>query len=98
MSRQLEQHKEDAARRRHEAIVRAIEFEMDSAISSSGHTLLGFSAKLSSGDCLITIRAVRGGSRQICFVGGSDLGSAIIKCVREGRVDKLNWREDRYGG
>lgn len=98
MSRQLEQHAEEKAARRHASIVRAVEYELSDALAASKRELLGFSVKLSGGDCLITVRCSFGGAREVCFVGAEDLGSALIKCVREGRTDKLKWRADKFGG
>lgn len=96
MSRQLEQHVEDRSRRRHLAIVAAVEYELVEAVSYAGGQLHGFSVKLSGGDCLITLRLNLAGKEQISFVGGADLGSCLIKAVRLARADELKYRPSKF--
>lgn len=96
MSRQLEQAGEDRTRRRYDAIVRAVEYDLLKAIEVNGTTLRGFSVRLGDWECLITLRATRNGSAEVCFVGAEDFGGCMIKCVREAKRDKLNWKADRF--
>lgn len=98
MSRQLEQVAEERQRRRALAIVSAIEFELERSVGLSGRVLLGFSVKGMVEDSLLVLRAMNGEEAEVAFVGGEDLGSALIKACREARKDKLRWRADRYGG
>lgn len=98
MSRQLEQGLEDARSKRERAIVRAVEDGLVDSVSRAGGVLLGFSVRHAPEDVLMTIRVDLAGRRQIAFVGGSDLGSTLIKACREARTDKLTWRADKFAG
>lgn len=96
MSRQLEAKSEERESRRAKLLVRAVRRDLDAGVQSDGCDLLGFSAKLSGGDCLLTLRAENGAGSVICFVGGEDLESAIIKAVQAAKSGELRWRPDKY--
>ena len=96
MSRQLEQGIEDEARRRRDLLVAAVYGGLSSALEAEGHELLGFSCRLSAGDCLLTLRAENHEGKVVCFVGSEDLPDALIKAVREAKGGQLAWRTDRY--
>ncbi len=96
MSRQLEQEGEDAERKRLLRVARAVDGGLDAALQSEGFELLGFSAKLNAGDCLLTLRADAAEGRVVCFVGSEDLAAAFLKAVREARGGDLRWRKDKY--
>lgn len=96
MTRQLEQGMEDARSKRERAIVRAVENGLEDSIGFAGGVLLGFSVRTNPEDVLMTLRVELAGRKQIAFVGGSDLGSTLIKACREARQDKLKWRDDKF--
>jgi hypothetical protein len=96
MSRQLEQGLEDKEARRRLRLVAAVCGGLDAAVQSDGRELVGFSAKLDTGDCLLTLRSDNGTGAQVCFVGAEDLASAILKAEREAKAGTLRWRADRY--
>jgi hypothetical protein len=98
MSRQLEQHQEDKNNRRRKAIVNAVEFELLAAIRHSGAEPIGLAINFRAGDCLIVVKGMLAGRRQVAFVGAQDCGGALIKVGRLARADKLVWKEDRYVG
>lgn len=98
MSRQLEQASEERNRRRRKKIVEAVEYGLDSAIEHAGGELTGIAIKYNGGDVLLVVKVVLAGKQQVAFVGADDLGSGLVKVVREGFADRLRWREDRYGG
>jgi hypothetical protein len=97
MTRQLEQAMEEKSKRRHGAILLAVEGGLSRSLSESTIILEGFSATFRNGDCLITLRGIVNGDRQVCFVGADDLGSALVKASREARGGLLKWRPDKYG-
>jgi len=97
MSRQLEQLQEEKSRRRHKAILLAVEGALETALSKTGYVLEGFSVNLSGGDCLITLRGFKESKRFVAFVGAGDLGSCLVKALREAGADRLAWRADKYG-
>jgi hypothetical protein len=96
MSRQLEAAAEDRDKKRHLAIVKAVEFELLGALNGEGNHLQGFSVRLDDWEVLITLRATRQGVPSVSFVGAEDLGGCLIKCVREAKRDKLHWKEDKF--
>jgi hypothetical protein len=96
MTRQLEQEIEDKARRERLELIGAVFGGLDAAIESAGGELQGFSAKLSGGDCLLTLRADFADGSKICFVGANDFPDAMRKSVRELKGGQAQWREDRY--
>jgi len=96
MSRQLEQDDEERVKRENKAILQAVHGGLDDAIRSQGGDLLGFSVKLNSGDCLITLRALFAEDSRISFVGSETLASCLRKVVREAHTGQLSWRPDRY--
>lgn len=96
MTRQLEQEVEERTKREHNAVLHAVYGGLDRAIQSTGGTLVGFSVKLSGGDCLITLRANIGEVPSIAFVGSEDFPAALRKIVREAHTGQLSWRPDRY--
>jgi hypothetical protein len=96
MSRQLEQHLEEVTKRRHLAVVAAVEYALVGSIERAGGELTGFSVKLAEGDCLLTLRVTLAGRSQVSFVGAEDLGSALIKAVNLGRHDKLKYRPSKF--
>lgn len=96
MSRQLEQSGEDKQSRQDKALVRAVQFELRSTIEHLGFSLTGFSVRMDDWETLVTIRAVNQGQGMVSFVGSESLAGALIKAVREGKRDKLVWREDKW--
>lgn len=98
MSRQLDQINEDRTEKRHQNIVVAVEFGLEQGVARSGGELHGLAFKLSPGECLLIIKAMIAGKKQVAFVGAEDLGGALIKGMLEANRDKLRWREDKYGG
>lgn len=96
MSRQLEQFSEERDKKRRRAIVAAVEYDLQKAVERAGGDLLGFSTRMNPGECLVTLRVIVAGRRQVAFVGAEDLGTALIKAVRLGNSDKLGFRDDKY--
>ena len=96
MSRQLEQLRELRETKRRDALVRALEFELAGSLETQGTTLLGFAMKFDAYECLMTIKAVAGGERQVAFVGAGSPIDCILKAVQAANADRLRWREDHY--
>lgn len=96
MTRLLEVKKEKRDTARRNAVIRALEFELAGALESQGTTLLGFAVKWDAYECLMTIKAVAGGERQVSFVGAGTVIDCILKAVEAARNDRLRWREDIY--
>lgn len=98
MSRQLEQADEERYAIRRAAIMQAVEGGLESAITHSGAVFIGFTVKITPVECLLVLKGNLAGRRQVAFVGSDNLGSALIKASKLGYMDKLLWRQDRYGG
>jgi hypothetical protein len=96
MSRQLEAASEGRDDRSRQALVRAIEYELDDSLRAAGALMTGFSVRYEEYETLITLRAIVEGSPQICFVGAETMKGAILKCVREAKAGKLRWRSDKF--
>lgn len=96
MSRQLEQALEEKTKRQRLELIRALHGGLEGAVDASGGELLGFSAKLSNGDCLLTLRAEFHEGGMICFVGAADFPDAVRKAVRELLGGQVSWKKDRY--
>lgn len=79
-------------------VYQAVEFGLVDAVERAGGDLQGFAVKYNGGDCLVVLKVILAGKKQVAFVGAEDLGSALLKAVREGKADRLRWRVDRYGG
>lgn len=96
MSRQLEERRELRQQKRDRAVIKALEYELSDALGHAGADLRGFTVKLGSGDCLVVLKVVLAGKRQISFVGAETVIDAILKAVREARSDRLVFRADKY--
>lgn len=96
MTRTLEAVQEIRARKLHDAVVRAIEFELVGAVAHNGGELTGFSVRLGEWETLVTLRATFPAGKMICFVGSETLAHTLLKCVREAQTDKLVWRADKF--
>lgn len=97
MSRQLEAQHEEKQRRLESKTAQACNGALEEAVDRMGGELTGLSAKISYGDCLITLRAVFPGGKMVAFLGGDTLGSCLRKAVDQGRSDDLRWKEDKWG-
>lgn len=96
MTRQLELEQEVRQTNRLKAIARAVDYGLVGQLGNAGADLVGFTVRMGVDDCLMTLRVVREGRREVAFVGGESLGSCILKAVRDARDDKLAYREDKY--
>jgi hypothetical protein len=96
MSRQLEQQSEERTHREMVETYLACVGGLESALARSGAELLGFSARGSGGEYLITLRVFLAGRKQIAFVGSETLSGCLRKAVREAKRDKLTYRADRF--
>lgn len=96
MSRQLEQGWEDRSKRERDRVLAAVYGGVYDSVGYAGGELCGFSVKMSSYDCLMTLRAAFPGGQMVAFVGGVDLPDVLQKAVREGRNDGLRWKPDKW--
>lgn len=96
MSRQLEQRREDAQKKRDQKILQAVEYGIVDDVGRAGGVFTGFGLRYGPAECLVTVRATVAGRQQIAFVGAEDLGGCLIKLCRLARQDKLVWRADKY--
>lgn len=96
MSRQLELVQEERETKRRDALVKALEYELAGALETQGTTLLGFAVKYDAYECLLTLKAVAGGEKQVSFVGAGSPIDCILKAVQAAKADRLRWREDHY--
>lgn len=96
MSRQLEMMSEQRTAKKHKKLIVVMEYGLEGAVGHSGGILTGFSVKLNEWECLMTVRAVRGETPMVAFVGSDSLVNCMLKAERDAASDKLVWREDRY--
>lgn len=96
MSSELERAEELRSTKRRNKVGQIAEFGLSSAISRTGGELVGFSVRLTGGDCLLTLRVTLAGRPQIAYVGGETLGSALLKAYRDASSDKLQWKDCKY--
>jgi len=96
MSRQLDAKQEQRAAKRRLALERALDYGIPGAIEMSGGTLLGFTVRYDSFDCLIVLKAAFGKDARVCFVGSDTLTNCILKCERDASHDRLKWVQDKY--
>lgn len=96
MTRQFDAESEERASRRGKLLVRAVRRDLEASVQSDGYELLGFSVKLSGGDCLLTLRADNHQGQVVSFVGGEDLESSILKAVTGAFAGDLRWRADKF--
>jgi hypothetical protein len=89
---------DERATKRRGAILKAIEYELEEAVSRAGAELHGFAVNLRPGEALLVLKVTLAGRRQVAFIGAETAGDALVKAVREARRDRLRWREDKYGG
>lgn len=96
MSRQLDQAQEERTARANKALVRAVDFELQSAVALTGGVLTGFAVKIDDWQTLVTLKALVNDVPSVAFVGADSLKGCLLKAVREARSDKLSWRADKW--
>lgn len=96
MSRQGDLDREDRQARIERLAMRSIRGGLAFALRQQGRELLGFSVRIGAMDILVTVRANKGGEREICFVGSETIAGALAKAEREAVTDKLTWRPDMF--
>lgn len=79
-----------------EELLSLLEGGLDAAIQADGQELLGFSCKIDSGDCLLTLRVDCAKGRFVAFVGADCVPSAVQKAHRLIAGGDLVWRADKY--
>lgn len=96
MSRQLDAGIEGRARKRYDALVRALEFELVDELQTGGADLYGFSVKIDDWQCLITLRAFVDGVACVSFVGADNLAGVFVKSAQLAKKGELRWKVDRF--
>lgn len=96
MSRQLDLVAEERETRRRNAVVKALEFELEGVLENQGIRLRGFAVNWDAYDCLLVLKAEFDRKRQVAFVGGASPIDCILKCVTAAQYDRLRWKEDIY--
>ena len=96
MTRQLDIVSEQRTAKKHDMLIRVVEFGLVGSVAHSGGVLTGFSVKIEEWECLMTIRAIKDDVPKISFVGSDSLLNCLLKAERDARNDKLVWREDKY--
>ena len=96
MSRQLEAAQEARVDKRNNQLVRALEYELSGVLEIQRMTLLGFSLKIESYECLMTLRVVSGDSYMVGFVGSDTAANCIVKAVSAVRNGKVPFQADKY--
>jgi hypothetical protein len=88
--------REEAQARLAARLLAVLSYDLEDVFRFEGSRLLGFSVKLGTADCLITVRALREGVPQVAFVGGETMPNTLLKVVRDAKADNLRWRDDKY--
>lgn len=98
MTRQLDAKAEGKERKRRNTLVKALEYGIVDALEGEGVELLGLSLKYDAYNCLLTVRADRGGVRSVCFIGSDSVVNAFLKLYSDASRDALKWKVDQYHG
>jgi len=96
MSRQLDKKIEDRSRKLKDAAVLALYGGLEDAVGHAGGALTGFSVTVGDYECLMVLKAVFPGGKQVAFVGASGLPEVFVKASREAARDELRWKEDQW--
>lgn len=96
MSRQLEQKSEQKTTAKRELLVKVLDYGLVGALEATGIELIGFSFTYDAWACLMTIRADRGGRRDVCHVGSDTVINTFIKAYHDARGDRLVWKACKY--
>lgn len=96
MSRQIEQHLEERAKRERDAVLAGIYGGLEAAVEYAGGVLCGLSVSFRGGDTLLVLRADFPAGRMVAFVGSADLAGVFAKAPREARAGRLRWKTDKW--
>lgn len=96
MTRQLDLEKEVRESKRRDALIRALDYGIVGALENQGIELIGISIKHDAFNCLLTLRADIGGSRQVCFVGSDSIVNCFLKAESDASRNELKWRSCRF--
>jgi hypothetical protein len=66
------------------------------AVATSGGELTGINLRYNGLEWLATIKAEVSGRPSVAFVGSGTLLQVVVKITREGDLQKLRWREDKW--
>lgn len=96
MTTQLDKVIEARQTARHDALVRAIEYDLQGSVAHSGGELKGFNVIIGEEESLVVLKGLVGGVLQVAFVGSETIASAICKAVTMAKQDRLRWKEDKW--
>lgn len=96
MSSPKEKEMEERSARRARALGHALDGGLVRAVERAGAEVEGFAIRIRGYDCLLIIRGVLAGRKQVCFVGASDPAGCFLKAVDEAQRDKLRWQDDKF--
>jgi hypothetical protein len=96
MTRQLENKEEQRASSKRLQLEKALEHGIVDALESKGIILQGLAFKYDAWNCLMTIKAYIGSTRQVCFIGSDSVINCILKAYSDAKNDRLHWKVDKY--
>ena len=96
MSRQLDVKREALTQRRHDQLVKALEFGLAGALESQGMVLVGFAIKYEQYQSLMTLKVDVNGKRHVSFVTADSIMNCILSAESRALARTLSWREDKY--
>lgn len=96
MTRHLDLKEEVRETARRDALVRALEFGLEGALSSQGIELSGIAIKIDPFNCLLTIKADRNGTPSVAFVSSDTLMNVLLKADSMAGHCVLKWQVDKY--
>ena len=96
MSRQLDKKSEDAAAKKAQRLVKALDYGLVEHLDIHGALLTGLAIKHDASFCLLTIKAIVGGMGMVAFVGSDTIVNCVLKADRDAATDELHWKPDKY--
>lgn len=96
MTRQADIKIEERETARRDQLVKVLEYGLVGALEAQGIELLGFAFKYDAFNCLMTIKAELGGTKNVAFIGSDSVINCFLKAYSEARNSRLRWRVDKY--
>lgn len=94
MSRQLDAFVEEKSKKRRLKLGSLLDGGLEYALNRAGAELVGLTVKFGDYDCLLVVKVVLAGRRQVAFIGSSDLPTCLLKLEDLALRDVVGWRVD----
>ncbi len=87
---------EDRTTNRRMELERALVFGLAEEVRYVGGTFVGLAITYEKDECRLVYKADFEGRRMVAFVYSDNMVNVILKAVRLGRKNHLQWKDDRY--